>query len=149
MQSILQLFWSFCLVWQQLVGRFVEKEYSFEFLIFIFSVVPLKCYVCDSFVTPDCEDPFKNNSVSLEECQTDEYQSMKEETVCLKFTIIDLLENRTSRTCYQQTEDCCEVFNVPNVKFCETCKTDGCNGSTQMKPFILFVIFSTLKSLRF
>ena len=117
----------------------------------MFSATPLKCYVCDTSVTPDCGDPFKqedNEFIGFEDCETDEYQSIKEETVCLKLTLIDHDENRmrTTRRCYQQIEDSCKMNHDDNIKFCEMCKTDGCNGSTQMKPFITFIIISILQS---
>ena len=114
-------------------------------------MAPLKCYVCNSIESPDCEDPIKNGLSDPEmfvECKTENNQSTKEEIGCMKLKKFLEYVNHTIifRSCNSRFSNLCDVFVENDTDFCETCKTDGCNESTQMKPFIIFVIFSTLLS---
>lgn len=112
----------------------------------------IRCYVCDSSVDDECTDPFDSKSPKiqfLQECGHNAYGSYKESSTCLKYKYLDPItkELRISRKCYIQVHDPCKsskILSDENVKFCETCENDGCNGASSLNFAVLGVFLPVI-----
>jgi hypothetical protein len=102
-------------------------------------VSTIKCYVCDSSSSPQCDDPFSTSINNLKDCEPNEFGSLRETIACMKLKYFDHTSNewKIQRKCNLQINDPCrspKIVDDSNIKFCGTCEKDGCNGSLRKNP---------------
>ncbi|VVC25985.1 Hypothetical protein CINCED_3A007124 [Cinara cedri] len=96
-------------------------------LVLLFgSSAALKCYECNNRLNTNCSDPFIIDNTMLVDCKKN----------CSKIVFND--GYNVFRECVSDNDVCEKVEK--SVKYCSTCATDKCNGSSSLKSSLIAIV---------